>query len=175
MSTNNKKNKGFTLVELLVVIAIVALLSSIALVAMNSARTSSRDTKRTADLKQVAAALEIYFDEFSQYPYNGTGTGGYNELDQADAANNRIWDSSCAGGDSDDEFLTSLKEQGMMMTLPDDPSYRTVADCYLYTSTIRSSGDYADGYYLMARFESASTINNCGSITLPAGNRFCLA
>ena len=42
--------KGFTLVELLVVIAIIALLSTLSVVALNSARVKSRDARRLSTL-----------------------------------------------------------------------------------------------------------------------------
>jgi general secretion pathway protein G len=61
--------KGFTLIELLVVIAIIGLLSTLAVVALNSAREKSRDSKRVADIKQVQTALELYFaDSSTGYP-----------------------------------------------------------------------------------------------------------
>lgn len=61
-------NKGFTLIELLVVIAIIGLLSTLAVVALNSARQKSRDSKRVADVKQVQTALELYFADANGYP-----------------------------------------------------------------------------------------------------------
>ncbi|OGL75088.1 hypothetical protein A3C96_00625 [Candidatus Uhrbacteria bacterium RIFCSPHIGHO2_02_FULL_60_10] len=64
--TNNKK--GFTLIELLVVIAIIGLLSTLAVVALNSARQKSRDSKRVADIKQIQTALELYFADAQAYP-----------------------------------------------------------------------------------------------------------
>ncbi|MFH2063468.1 MAG: type II secretion system protein [bacterium] len=63
-----KSNKGFTLIELLVVIAIIGLLSTLAVVALNSARQKSRDSKRVADIKQVQTALELYFADENEYP-----------------------------------------------------------------------------------------------------------
>jgi len=63
-----KSNKGFTLIELLVVIAIIGLLSTLAVVALNSARQKSRDSKRVADIKQIQTALELYFADNNGYP-----------------------------------------------------------------------------------------------------------
>lgn len=68
-----KSNKGFTLIELLVVIAIIGLLSTLAVVALNSARQKSRDSKRVADIKQVQTALELYFADQNGYPASPTG------------------------------------------------------------------------------------------------------
>ncbi|MBU4331510.1 prepilin-type N-terminal cleavage/methylation domain-containing protein [Patescibacteria group bacterium] len=63
-----RKNKGFTLIELLVVIAIIGLLSTLAVVALNSARQKSRDAKRVADIKQIQTALELYYNDNNGYP-----------------------------------------------------------------------------------------------------------
>ncbi|MBU0613046.1 type II secretion system GspH family protein [Patescibacteria group bacterium] len=63
-----RNKKGFTLIELLVVIAIIGLLATIAVVALNSARTSSRDAKRIADVRQVQTGLELYFNAETDYP-----------------------------------------------------------------------------------------------------------
>ena len=66
IKTNNKS--GFTLIELLVVIAIIGLLASVVLLALNSARAKSRDAKRLADLRQIASAFELYFNDANSYP-----------------------------------------------------------------------------------------------------------
>ena len=73
--------KGFTLIELLVVIAIIGLLSTLAVVALGSAREKARDSKRLSDLKQVQTALELYYTDNSAYPIvepiQALGTGNY--------------------------------------------------------------------------------------------------
>jgi len=63
--------RGFTLIELLVVIAIIAILASIILASLNTARSKSRDARRVADLKQVQLALELYNNDNSKYPLQG--------------------------------------------------------------------------------------------------------
>lgn len=83
------KKKGFTLIELLVVIAIIGILSTLAVVALNSARQKARDAKRVADVKQMQTALELYFNDKNGYPEftDAITLGGadYNCLDSSDA------------------------------------------------------------------------------------------
>ena len=67
-----KKQKGFTLIELLVVIAIIGLLSTLAVVALSSARAKARDAKRVADVKQIQSALELYYNDKNGYPVFAT-------------------------------------------------------------------------------------------------------
>ena len=78
MKKMNKK--GFTLIELIVVIAIIGLLSTLAVVALGSARTKARDAKRLSDLKQLQTALELYFTDVNNYPAGNAvtlGSGNY--------------------------------------------------------------------------------------------------
>ena len=72
-----KKSKGFTLIELLVVIAIIGILATIVLVSLNTARQKARDVRRIGDLRQVALALEMYYDDSARYP-NVTGCSAAN-------------------------------------------------------------------------------------------------
>ncbi len=65
---NNKNQKGFTLIELLVVIAIIGLLSTMSVVALNTAREKSRNTKRLSDIKNIQTALELYYNDVGHYP-----------------------------------------------------------------------------------------------------------
>jgi len=69
----NKNKAGFTLIELLVVIAIIGLLASVVLLALNGARAKARDAKRIADIRQLASAMELYYNDNSTYPTSNTG------------------------------------------------------------------------------------------------------
>ncbi|MBU1255307.1 prepilin-type N-terminal cleavage/methylation domain-containing protein, partial [Patescibacteria group bacterium] len=65
---SKRGERGFTLIELLVVIAIIGILATIVLVSLNTARQKARDVRRISDLRQVALALEMYYDDNSAYP-----------------------------------------------------------------------------------------------------------
>lgn len=68
-----KDKKAFTLIELLVVIAIIGLLSTLSVIALNSARAKARDAKRISDVKQMQVALEMYYNDMATYPDTASG------------------------------------------------------------------------------------------------------
>jgi len=67
-----KNNKGFTLLELLVVIAIIGLISTMAVVSLNSGREKARDSRRLSDIKQLQTAMEFHFDAGNTYAMTDT-------------------------------------------------------------------------------------------------------
>jgi type II secretion system protein G len=80
--------RGFTLVELLVVIAIIGLLASIILISLNNAKAKARDVKRLSDMKQIEIALEMYYDDYGQYPNSDfQGCGGWETPGDGDFIN----------------------------------------------------------------------------------------
>ena len=83
----NKNQKGFTLIELLVVIAIIGLLSTLAVVSLNSARIKARDAKRQGDAKTLQTAVEMYLAENASAPavaatWQGIASSGAGSLSE---------------------------------------------------------------------------------------------
>lgn len=66
------RKQGFTLIELLIVISIIGILSSFAMVSLNSARGKARDALRKADMNQIRTALSLYYDDNGHYPVCGS-------------------------------------------------------------------------------------------------------
>jgi type II secretion system protein G len=128
-----KKSKGFTLIELLVVIAIIGILATIVLVSLNSARQKARDVRRVGDLRQVALALEMYYDDHGYYP-------------PAAAAN------TCTAA-SFTSMATAIEGGSYMTKVPADP---TNSGNYVYAYGTNAIGTSASDYDLRAVLENAS-------------------
>ncbi len=60
--------RGFTLLELLVSIAVIAILVSLLLPAIGSARESTRRAKAKTDLLQIVSALHSFYSDYEAYP-----------------------------------------------------------------------------------------------------------
>ena len=60
--------KGFTLIELLIVIVILGLLMALGIGSFQSSQVKSRDARRKNDLAQIQRALELYLNDYHQYP-----------------------------------------------------------------------------------------------------------
>jgi prepilin-type N-terminal cleavage/methylation domain-containing protein/prepilin-type processing-associated H-X9-DG protein len=64
---NNARNKGFTLIELLVVIAIIALLVSILLPSLKSARELARSAVCLTNMRNAGLQFHMYGSEYDGY------------------------------------------------------------------------------------------------------------
>ena len=114
-----QNKKGFTLIELLVVMAIIAVLVSLMITAINSARMQQRNTQRRNSVTAVRAALESFYASKKTYP-NVTTPMNAIELFQA-------------GGE-----LADYIDEDALFDL-DDPSNQNFRICYMSTT----KGKYA--------------------------------
>ena len=139
--------KGFTLIELLVVISIIGLLSSLAVVSLNSARAKARDAVRKGDMAQLRTALNLYFDENGHYPICAAQKWDTN---QADYGANDSEGAAC--------YMTELKEglagnhpKPFLADIPRDPknanNSKMTDATYLYRYMSNDDGiEYALAY-----------------------------
>ncbi|MFZ4499897.1 MAG: type II secretion system protein [Minisyncoccia bacterium] len=100
------KQKGFTLIELLVVIAVIGILASVVLASLNSARKKGADAKIKSELKQIATALELYYDTYGTYAAVGSG---YMDMGAG-------WVTYADGASYPKAITTKLAEEGYLGT-----------------------------------------------------------
>ncbi|MDP1709392.1 MAG: type II secretion system protein [Candidatus Komeilibacteria bacterium] len=122
---NKKYQQGFTLIELLVVISIIGILSTLAVVSLNDARTKARDAKRISDVKQVQTALELFLTDRNGYPAG-------NDLTLGNGAGATL--SRDAG------FAEAISGTTFMGTVPANPTPNGIAYKYTaYTTSAKTS------------------------------------
>ncbi len=82
--------KGFTLIELLVVVAIIGVLASVVLASLNTARSKGSDAAVKANLANMRAQAEIYYD--------GTGANTYTNVCTVDLTFKAAHDAAVLAG-----------------------------------------------------------------------------
>ena len=61
-------SKGFTLVEILVVMAVIAILATFVARSFTGSKQKAQDARRLTDIKNIATALERYYNQNDGYP-----------------------------------------------------------------------------------------------------------
>jgi general secretion pathway protein G len=124
-----KHSKGFTLIELLVVLGILAVLITIALVAINPAAQlmSARNTKRSADVTQILNAIDQYLVVHGSLPAGITTTA-------------KTITSTTGTGNVD--ICTDLVDE-FIAAMPSDPTGGNYTSCISYDTkytVVKSAG-----------------------------------
>ncbi|MFA6170988.1 MAG: prepilin-type N-terminal cleavage/methylation domain-containing protein [Patescibacteria group bacterium] len=145
----SKKSSGFTLIELLVVISIIGFLSTLAVVALKSARERARDARRKSDLTLIAKALHMYYENNGHYTVDNSGSNG----------NGQGWFSYDYDGVSGpyDSVAKELKDLGYVGSVIIDPSgnvsgYNSIGSAYMIRATVT-------GFTLWTSLENPSAID----------------
>ena len=101
--------RGFTLIELMVVISVIAILSTIVLLSLDSARKDARDSQRIADMQAVLGSQNLYYSH-NNYFFTDNGTdgvpdvNGYLTASSDPQGENYIWEDN-TGCDPDGEYF----------------------------------------------------------------------
>lgn len=115
-----KNFSGFTLIELLVVVALIGILATLVVANLNAARGRSRDAERKSDLRNLATALRLYYNDHGSYPVDD-GSGNIKGCDSYTAPNACTWGGSWSVGST--TYMSKLVKD----PLPDQ-SYSYVDD-----------------------------------------------
>lgn len=109
-----KKSAGFTLVELLVVLSIISLLASFILVQSHTARLKAMDQSALAQTKDMAQAIDLYFQDKNKVPTTGAAVLNWGALGSVPGA---YWTNSS------DPNWNSLLDPGLSQYLKKMPSF----------------------------------------------------
>ncbi len=142
---------GYTLVELMVVVSIIVFISSLTMVALKTARIKGRDTKRIADLNNVAKALELYYADNKRYPdCTDVGYSGACNLSLAGIGN---VDSS-----GDNSFMSPMVPKYITRDPKDPSNSATTGYVYVYGTNLKFPANASStlAYFLAAPLETVA-------------------
>ncbi len=126
--------------ELLIVMAILGILITVGLASYKSVQAKSRDSRRKSDVRNIASALELYFNDKNRYPADD----GAGKIMGCGTGDTQV----CAWGTA----MTDSKGTVYMVATPGDPASGWQ---YYYDSY----GSLGKGYQLFARLENSQDVD----------------
>ena len=148
-----KDQKGFTLVEILIVVLIVGLVGTLAAIAVNSARSKTRDATRLSAVRQTQSALEDYFNETNAYPAGARTPLG--DSTQSVCLGTGGFQANCSGDES--VFLR-------VVTATLDTGLKGAATCGTPSRNAYCYAVSADGMGYVVQFELENALPQVGLV-----------
>jgi len=172
------QKKTFTLIEMLIVVVIIGILAAALIPRLQSVQARARDTKRKADLHQIATAMEIYKEDngwFAELMWDSTAIPDWGWCDDIwpiiDPGHSAMY---YPGTPNITEFLAILMKY--MTSIPTDPTLssprRPVSWCswgpqsedgvywYVFAWLPRRGHTVFNSFILAARTESDGSSSN---------------
>ena len=128
MRKHESRESGFTLMELMIVMVIMSILAAIVMGNYATSTKRGRDNRRKSDLRNIATALETYFNDKGAYPLGVSGVMNGCSTNDSQA---------CEWG----QPFTDSQGTLYMTELPQDPV--DVSTTYYYVSNGTSYKIYA--------------------------------
>jgi general secretion pathway protein G len=72
-----RDKRGFTMMEIMIVIVIIGVLAGVAMLSYQRARWQSYYAQAANDIEEIAAALQLYYDDHGDYPRVGQKFSAY--------------------------------------------------------------------------------------------------
>lgn len=142
------QRRGFTIIEILIVVSIIGLMTAGAVLGFARQQAKSRDARRTSDIATINTALQSYIAVKIEPPlvtsYTAYDPGGWDYSSQTGGVNV-----------NNPEFMTFLKTEGYMGSVPIDPINNGTGDVnfpslggkgYAYSYHYYKYNRYGDGY-----------------------------
>lgn len=156
----------------MVVISIIALLSSIVMASLQSARDKARNSYTISTIKQYINAIELAKGSDGQLPASALLSGGVYCF--GDSVNGRCLDNAYTS-----EFNTFLQSQSLMVSTPSpvpattDSTYSPGAAIYMDDSSLDGAIDFLQIYWTMQKESDSCVIPGTEFYTGGSDDYYC--